>query len=171
MNFKKIKILIADDHKLMREAIISCLAPNDNLEIVGEAIDGEEAIQKAEELQPDIILLDIRMPKIDGIQAAKIIKRKNSEIKIIIISGLREEEYISESIKAGATGYIIKDSISINIETAINTVLNNGTYLDERISRFLLDEYIRKLKSADNSIDSSGKRNNISKSVKKLPSI
>jgi DNA-binding NarL/FixJ family response regulator len=152
-----IKILVVDDHKLIREGMIYRLSRNPAFEIVGEAVDGKEAIKKSIELSPDIILMDIRMPVMDGLEAAVEIQNINPDAEIIIISALKDEEYISEALKAGAKGYILKDSFSEDIDTAIDTVIHGGIFLDKNVSRLLLNDYIRKLRQTD-SPDNSKKR-------------
>jgi len=142
MKNEKIKILIADDHILFRESIESFLSKQDNIIILGTASDGFDIIKKTEELKPDLIFMDIRMPALNGINATKIIKQKFPEINIIIISALKEREYIIESLKAGSKGYILKDSGLDKLVLAIEKVMNNEYYLDEQISQEIIQNFI-----------------------------
>jgi len=142
MGNEKVKILIADDHVLFRESIESFLSKKDNIIILGTASDGFDVIKKTEEFKPDLILMDIRMPALNGINATKIIKQKFPEINIIIISALKESEYIIESLKAGAKGYFLKDSGLDTLVPAIEKVMNNEYYLDEKLSQEIIKNII-----------------------------
>lgn len=133
MNQEIIKILVADDHSLMRSGIKSIVAKRKELQIVSEAVDGFEAVKRAEESKPDIILMDIRMPRLDGLKAIKEIIKADSETRIIVISALKDEEYIIESFRSGAKGYVLKDSVNENLLSAIDSVLSGKTYLDKNI--------------------------------------
>ncbi len=139
-----IKILIADDHHLMRESIKSILSKVDNF-FVDTAVNGLEVLQKLEIMKPDLVLMDIRMPLLDGIQATKQIKQKQPNVKIIIISALKENEYIIESLKAGANGYLFKDTITEYLIKAIQQVFNGKYYIDENISQELIKDYLSKI--------------------------
>ncbi len=134
MDQEIIKILVADDHSLMRSGIKSIVAKRKELQIISEAVDGFEAVKRAEESKPDIILMDIRMPRMDGLKAIKEIIKTNSETRIIVISALKDEEYIIESFRSGAKGYVLKDSVNENLLSAIDSVLSGKIYLDKNIS-------------------------------------
>ena len=110
----EINVLIADDHALIRDGIIAMLKNEGDIRIIGEAVDGEEAIVKNDELNPDVIIMDIMMPKFNGLEAAKMIKEKHPEAKIIFLSMEVKEDFISEAIKSGASGYIPKEQDYFN---------------------------------------------------------
>lgn len=117
---KKIKVLITDDHTLIREGLRKILSTEEAIEVVGEAEDGAQAIEQAAKIKPDIILMDITMPKINGIEATRIIKREYPEIGIIALTIHDQEEYLFELIKAGASGYVLKD---ISADLLVQTIL------------------------------------------------
>jgi DNA-binding NarL/FixJ family response regulator len=151
---KKIKILIADDHKLIREGLIGSLKVNSDYIIVGEAADGLEVIEKAGELLPDIILMDISMPKMNGIKATKNILKNNPDIKILVLSGHDDEEYIEEFIKSGAKGYILKNTSSKELMKAIDKIKEGSFYFDPEISVAIYEKIVsikENKKNKDNS--------------------
>jgi DNA-binding NarL/FixJ family response regulator len=106
----RIRVLIADDHFVVRDGLSAMLESSDEFEVVGQAEDGQEAIQLTEELQPDVVLLDIQMPKLDGIEATYRIRRKFPKIQVVILSTFDQDEYVYQSLQAGAKGYVLKDS-------------------------------------------------------------
>jgi DNA-binding NarL/FixJ family response regulator len=106
----KIKVLIADDHLVVREGLVVMLHGTGEFEVVGEAFDGQEAIRLAEELCPDVVLIDVQMPGIGGIEATRQIKKRVPEAEVVILSSFDQDEYIYRSVQAGAKGYVLKDS-------------------------------------------------------------
>jgi DNA-binding NarL/FixJ family response regulator len=133
-----IKVLIVDDQALICDGIAKLLEGEKDIEVVGKAYSGEEAIEKAEKLNPDIILMDIRMPGIDGISATKAIRAKNPSIQVIAISVYEEDELIMQMFQAGAVGYILKDISLDNLIKAIKNVYKGTTMINPKISRKLL---------------------------------
>ena len=119
MAVEKTKVLIADDHRVVREGLSAILRAAGDLDVVGEAQDGQEAIQKARELQPDVILMDVSMPRVNGVEATRTIKRESPHIGIVALTMYDEEKYIFDLVRAGATGYLLKDSDSAQIISAI----------------------------------------------------
>lgn len=140
-------IIIADDHKMVREGLRTFIAPTPGLEIVGEARDGVEAIEQTVLLQPDIILLDLAMPKLDGINAAIELKKKCPKTKILIITSSFDESMVIASIKAGASGYLLKDSSPNEIEEAITKIHAGETAFPSRITSIMLKELSRPIKT------------------------
>ena len=136
----KIRLLLADDHKMVREGLKAFFAPTDDFEVVAEAADGLEAVEKASQTLPDVILLDLIMPNLDGIEAANRIKKKNPDTKIIIITSSLEESQVIASIKAGASGYLLKDSSPLEIEDAIKKVSRGETAFPSRITNIMVKE-------------------------------
>ncbi len=130
----KIRILIADDHDLVREGLIARLNISDNMEICGEADNGICALQKAQSLTPDIIFLDISMPGISGLEAAKKILSVSPNSKIIFLSVYDNPEYIHEALRIGAKGYLLKDVSREEMMVAVNAVYNGGTYLGSKVA-------------------------------------
>ena len=140
----QINVLIVDDHALIRDGIIAMLKNENDICIIGEAVDGEEAIAKNDELNPDIIVMDIMMPKINGLDAAKKIKEQNPEAKIIFLSMEVKEDFISEAIKAGASGYIPKDSNKIVLTDAIRSVHQGAKYFHTMVSELIFNQFYKK---------------------------
>lgn len=141
-----IKVLIADDHTLVREGIKALLKEIKDIEVVGEAKDGDEIIDKIKELNPDIILLDISMPKVNNLNFCEKIRSISEDIKIIILSMHYSEEYVREALRYGVKGYILKDSSFSELEIAIKSVFNGEVYLSPKISNLLVKDYLEKVK-------------------------
>jgi len=133
-----IRILIADDHPLVMDGIRSCLETYEHIEVVGEARTGREALDKAEELKPDIVLMDITMPDLNGLDATELFKDRFPEIKLLILSMHDNREYITSALRYGARGYILKDVPSQEIFAAIEAVHRGGTYFSSGVSDILL---------------------------------
>jgi DNA-binding NarL/FixJ family response regulator len=144
---EKIRVLIAEDHKIVREGLISCLKNQPDIEIVAEVSNGKMAIDKAVELQPDIVLMDISMPEINGLDATKILIKKFPAVKILILTAHDEEEYIFELIKSGAKGYVLKDISSNDLISAIEKIHAGETYFDEEITKVVIKDYINNIDS------------------------
>ena len=140
---KSYRIVIAEDHRILREGLRSMLSSNPAIEIVGEAENGLEAIRCANELKPDFMLLDLSMPKMNGIDAISEIKNRSPEIKIMILTVHKDEEYVFESLKAGADGYLLKDATRAELMLAVESVIEGKTYITPGISENLIKAYIR----------------------------
>ena len=124
-----IKIMLVDDHRLIREGIRQLLEIDKNLQVVGEADDGFECLEKIEDIKPDIILLDINMPNINGMEVLKELKSKKSSIKVLILTVHNELEYIINAVHMGADGYILKNSNSTELKEAIVNIVNGEIYI------------------------------------------
>lgn len=124
-----IKVMLADDHILMREGIKKLLEFDGSIEVIEQASDGLECLQKLENINPDILLLDINMPKMNGIEVLEELKEKDSPLKVLILTVHSEVEYLVKAVDIGANGYILKDSGSEELKRAIDTVINNDTYI------------------------------------------
>jgi DNA-binding NarL/FixJ family response regulator len=146
-----IKILIADDHGILREAIASLLNNEFGMEVIGEAQDGRTAVRLAKELHPDVIIMDIAMPNLNGIEATRQIVREMPNIKVIALSVYADRRSVREMLKAGASGYVPKQCAFKELVTAIQNVVSNQTYLSSRISGIVVEEYIHRLEKNDNS--------------------
>ncbi len=146
-----IKILIADDHGILREAISSLLNNEFEMEVIGEAQDGRTAVQLAKELHPDVIIMDIAMPGLNGIEATRQIVREMPNIKVIALSVYADRRSVREMLKAGASGYVPKQCAFKELVTAIQNVVSNRTYLSSRISGIVVEEYVHHLEENDNS--------------------
>jgi len=137
----KIRILIADDHPVVREGLSAMLSREKDIEVVGEAENGRKAIEKARELQPDIILMDLRMPEVDGIEAMRQIKMDNPEIKFIVLTTYDNDEYIFKGIESGARAYLLKDSPREDLFKAIRVVSKGGSLIEPAVAGKVLDRF------------------------------
>ena len=138
----KKRIFIAEDHTILREGLKVLLSGNPDFEIVGEAADGLEAISGIEKFSPDLILIDLSMPRMDGIESIREIKKRQSAVKIIALTVHKTEEYVLATLKAGADGYILKDSTHSDLIAAIKSVLNGKRYLSPGISKLVIEGYL-----------------------------
>jgi len=136
-----IRILIADDHTIVRQGLARMLNDQADLRVVGEAVNGRIAVHKALELKPDIVIMDIAMPQMSGIEAAKRIRKDLPKTKIVILSMYSHEHYIHELLEAGISGYLLKDSSGSDIIRAIHAAMNDETFLSPSISKVLVDAY------------------------------
>ena len=134
----KIRILIADDHALVREGIRALLSLCDDLEVVGEASDGQEAIASARSFDPDVILMDINMPGLGGLEATLAIHRENQRAKILVLTQYDDREYVSRFLKSGASGYILKNAAGSELASAVRAVHRGGMVLDPALARGIL---------------------------------
>lgn len=139
---EKKRIFIAEDHTILREGLKVLLSATPDFEIVGEAADGLEAIQGIEKFSPDLILIDLSMPRMDGIESIKEIKKRQPTTKIIALTVHKTEEYVLATLKAGADGYILKDSTHSDLITAIKSVFNGKRYLSPGISKLVIEGYL-----------------------------
>jgi two-component system, NarL family, response regulator NreC len=140
-----IRILVADDHTIIRSGLRVLLEREQDMKVVGEAADGRHAVQLAEELQPDVVLLDIAMPNLNGIEAARQISAKLSRVSVIVLSMHSDESYVLKTLKAGARGYLLKDSAESDIINAVRAVSQGKAYFSPEISRMLVDDYVRQM--------------------------
>lgn len=138
-----IRILLADDHALFREGIRSLLEDQDDIEIVGEAEDGLQATQLVEQLNPSVVLMDINMPVIDGVEATRTILRNNDSVGIVILTMYPQDEYVFEALKAGAKAYLLKDTRSKKLLQVIRTVHSGQAVIDADMTARLLNEFRR----------------------------
>jgi DNA-binding NarL/FixJ family response regulator len=135
-----IRVVLADDHVFVRDGIKSLLENEGNIEVVGEATDGLEALKIVDARQPDLLILDIRMPNMTGIEVVEKLRSQNNPIKIVMLSMHESEEYVLKSIKAGADGYLLKGSSKEEFLKALHTVSNGGKYFSGDISSILIGQ-------------------------------
>lgn len=128
-----IKVMLADDHVLMREGIRQLLEFDGSIEVIGEANDGIECLNKLPEVNPQVLLLDINMPKKNGIEVLKEIRNKNIDVKVLVLTVHDEIEYLLEAIDIGVDGYIMKDSESTELKKAIDAIINGETYIQPKL--------------------------------------
>lgn len=144
---KKVKLLVADDHKIFRQGIKKLLEEEPDLQVVGEAADGREAVKKATELKPDVILMDIAMANLNGLEATKQIKKVLPDVKVIMLTMHKNEEYVLHSFQVGASGYILKEGAVEELVTAIRSIHQDKSVLSPAISKTLIDAYLRKMET------------------------
>jgi two-component system response regulator NreC len=136
-----IKILLADDHTIVRQGLKLILSANSDLQVVGEAANGREAIELASKLKPDIVLMDVAMPELNGIEATRRMVQENQRLRVLVLSMHKEPVYIREILRAGARGYILKDAIDTELLNAVRSVARGDGYISPAISGALLNDY------------------------------
>jgi two-component system, NarL family, response regulator LiaR len=132
------RLLIADDHDLAREGMRAVLAGEPDLEVVGEAHDGKKALEMCRRLRPDLVLMDVRMPRMDGLEATRAIKEELPETSVVMVTMHENPDYLLEAVKAGAAGYILKNATGDRLVDAVRRTLNNEFPLDEELAMELL---------------------------------
>jgi DNA-binding NarL/FixJ family response regulator len=138
------RILIIEDHTLLRAGLRALLSQGDEFEVVGEFDNGRDAVRSVGTLAPDLILMDLSMPGMNGIEAITEIKQRNPAVRILVLTIHRGEEYIQESLRAGANGYVLKDASHDELRVAIRSVLNGKTYLSPDVSSSVVSGYLGK---------------------------
>jgi two-component system response regulator NreC len=146
---KKTTVLIADDHPLFRKGLGSFITEELDYDLVGEASNGIEAVDKAMELKPDIVIMDIAMPDMDGMIAAENIKKKQPDIKIIFLSMHQQKEYVLRIYRSGAEGFVLKDFVAEELLVALNTVRDGKCYVCPSVAMYFVEEYINLIKEKD----------------------
>lgn len=136
------RLLIAEDHAILREGLRALLASTPELEVVGEAGDGKEAIERARELEPDVVLMDLSMPNMNGTEAIRAIKRRQPQTKIIALTVHKSEEHVRATLDAGADGYVLKDDSHLDLINAINSVCSRKTYLSPGICQSVVSGFL-----------------------------
>ena len=150
----KIRVLLADDHAIVRKGLRALLEGEAGIEVIGEAEDGREAVQMTQQLLPDVVLMDITMPALNGLEATRQIKQRFPEVKVLILTRHANEEYIFQILRAGASGYVVKKAAPTELLLAIKAVYRGDSFLSPSISRQVVEEYIRKAEAMEeNSYD------------------
>ncbi len=142
----KIRVFLADDHLILREGIRSILEKVPDIEMIGEADNGNEAVAKVEQFAPDVVLMDITMPGLNGLEATRQIKQKHPSIKVLILTMHETDQYLSEMLEAGASGYVVKTTTSRELISAIRAVYQGDVHLYPSIARMLVEDYLQKVK-------------------------
>jgi two-component system response regulator NreC len=140
-----IRVILADDHSVMRHGLRLILEQQEDFQVLGEANDGREAVNLAEALHPDVAVLDITMPNLNGIEAARQISDKQPHIAIVILSMHADEGYVLRALKAGARGYLLKESPEADFVSAIRSVSEGKAFFSPAVSRLLVEDYVRRL--------------------------
>jgi DNA-binding NarL/FixJ family response regulator len=142
-----IRILLADDHTVMRDGLRALLERQPDMAVVAEAADGRECVRLVEEQAPDVVMMDIGMPNMNGIEATRRITSENPRVAVVILSMHQDESYVLRALKAGAKGYLLKDSLRAEVIEAIRMVAQGRSFLTRKIGRMLQEDYIRELDS------------------------
>src|SRR5439155_4848034 len=142
---KPYRILLADDHVLVRAGIRSLLEKLPDTEIVGEAGDGREALSLAQACQPNIVLMDVAMPALNGLETVARLQKECREVKVLVLSMHANEEYVIQALRAGACGYLLKDAATVELELALQAVGRGENYLSPAISRQVIDDYMARV--------------------------
>lgn len=140
---KPIRIVLADDHNLMRSGLKALLSGMPGVEVVAEATNGREAVELVNSTNPDVVLMDIGMKELNGIEAAALIARDRPSVRVIMLSMHDTQDFVLQALKAGAVGYVLKDAAPLELEFALQAVTNGETYLSPRVSRQVVQSYIR----------------------------
>jgi two-component system, NarL family, response regulator NreC len=143
---RKTRILLADDHQLMRSGVRLMLEREPDLTVVGEAADGREAVALAKSLKPEVVVMDIGMPNLNGIEAAHQMTQELPDLAVVMVSMHSDESYVLRALKSGARGYLLKDSAEADLIKAVHAVAGGKSFFSPAVSKLLLDDYVRKLK-------------------------
>ena len=143
------KLLLADDHQMFREGLKAQLDNLEDMVVVGEASDGREAVKMVEALKPDVVVLDVAMPLLNGIEATRHIVKSLPDTKVIILSMLGDDIYVREAIKAGAQGYLLKEESVIQLIEAIKIVLSGKVFLSKSIEAVMMEGFVRQIRNGD----------------------
>jgi two-component system response regulator NreC len=143
---KKLRILLADDHIVMRTGLRALLERQPNLEVVGESENGRETVGLAASLRPDVVVMDVGMPVLNGIEATQMIVTQCPTVAVVILSMHADESYVMRALKAGARGYLLKDSAAADLIGAIQAISQGKSFFSPKVSRILAEDYVRVLK-------------------------
>lgn len=138
-----IRILLVDDQRLMRDGLKTLLELEPDLEVVGEAGDGQEAIATYADLYPDVVLMDVRMPNMDGVQATRALNDRWDDVRVVILTTFDDDEYVFEGLRAGALGYLLKDVSGAELADAVRTVAGGGVLIEPSVARKVVTEFAR----------------------------
>jgi DNA-binding NarL/FixJ family response regulator len=144
-----IRVLLVDDHTILREGVRSLLAGESDIRVVGEARDGVEAVEQVARLVPDVVVMDMVMPRMNGLEATIEIKKRNPEVKILILSMYDDDEYVQQIIQAGAAGYVLKRVAADDLVRAIREVSGGSSFLYPPIAAKLIEDYVRRVRGGE----------------------
>jgi two-component system response regulator NreC len=139
----KISVLLAEDHTMMRQGLRSLLEAEPDIEVIGEAEDGREALQKVQALQPDVVVMDITMPGLNGVEATRQIKKRLPHIKVLVLTMHTAKTYVFQLLRAGVSGYLVKQAAVSELVLAIRTVYQGDSFLSSAISQTVIEEFVR----------------------------
>ena len=141
-----LRILVADDHTLVRQGVRKILETQPGWVVVAESGDGHDAVQQALELQPDIVVMDIAMPRLNGVEAVLQIERRDPNIRVLVLSMYADKAYVTRAVRAGAAGYLLKDSADADLIQAVSAVSEGQSFFSPVVARVLLDEFVHQLR-------------------------
>jgi two-component system, NarL family, response regulator NreC len=153
-----IRVLLADDHALFREGVRSLLATQADIEVIGEVEDGRAAVQQALALHPDVVLMDITMPQLDGIEATRQIVQREPAVRVLVLTMHDNEEVFLRALAAGAAGYVLKRSGGLELMSAIRSTYEGNSYLSPYLAKALMSEYQKRVDTAEPDAPATGKR-------------
>jgi DNA-binding NarL/FixJ family response regulator len=143
------RILLADDHQIVREGLRSLLQQHQDMEVIGEASDGRTAVAMSEQLEPDVVIMDVGMPDLNGIEATRQIVNREPGAKVVALSMHSDRRFMGEMLKAGAKGYLLKDGAFEELATAIRAVVSNKVYLSPKIADVVVDDFVRRIPGSE----------------------
>lgn len=146
---RKIRVLIADDHAVLRDGLKALLSMYNDVEVVGEAADGIEAVERTMELKPDVVLMDVAMPRLGGLEAALEIRQRKLPTRVVVLTQYDNKEYVFQMLKAGAAGYVLKKAAGIELISAIRAVAAGDSFLYPSAARAVLDRYLGEASEAE----------------------
>lgn len=141
----RIRILLADDHTMVRQGLRKLLEERPDWEVIAEAGDGREAVRLAEQHKPDVAIIDVAMPLLNGIEATRQITKRASATRVLVLSMHADEAYVTQILQAGATGYLLKDSADVDLLKAVSEAAQGRSFFSPAIARVMLDDYVRQL--------------------------
>lgn len=149
---RKIRVILSDDHNIIREGLAAILQKHPDIEVIAQASDGRSTVRLTRELMPDVVVIDVTMPELNGIEATRQIKSEHNNVKIIALSIHSNKQFIIEMLKAGASGYLLKDCVSDDLAYAIRSVADGQNYLSPQIARIVITNYMNNIETLKNSV-------------------
>ncbi len=146
---KKIRVLIADDHTLVREGLRALLESQSDLEVVAEASNGLEAVQRCNQLKPDVALMDIGMPEMDGFEATRKIAKAHPTVRVLVLTVHETDDYFFRALEAGAQGFVVKDAASTDLVAAVRAVHDGGVFLHPPLAKRMVEDYLTRVSSGE----------------------
>lgn len=146
---EKIRVLIADDHAIVRAGVRLLLESQSDIEVVGEAVDGNAAVEMAQDLEPDLVLMDVAMPNMNGLEATQLIKERSPGVQVLALTMHEDERYFFRILQAGASGYVVKGASPADLLAAIRAVAQGQAYLYPSVAKQLLDDYLKRVEAGE----------------------
>jgi DNA-binding NarL/FixJ family response regulator len=147
-----IRVLLADDHTIVRQGVRLCLEAMGDIEVVAEAEDGQAAVQLASQLRPDVAVMDLTMPRMNGVEAIRQIKRDVADVEVVVLSVHDSEAYVVQALRAGAAGYVLKRNAATELAEAIRAAHDGQAYLHPSIARRVIDDYLSRIRATEDTV-------------------